>query len=58
MRIYIESMDNFAVYRGSWQLVEAVASPVAGAVVDAEARLAIDSILAVLQAQGILMSGP
>ena len=58
MRIYIESMDNFAVFHGSWQLIETVASPAAGAVVDAEARMAIDSILAVLQAQGILMSGP
>lgn len=58
MRVYIESTDNFAVYRDSWQLVEAVANPEAGAVIDSEARLAIDSILAALVAQGILMSCP
>lgn len=58
MRVYIESTDNFAVYRDSWQSVEAVANPEAGAVIDSEARLAIDSILAALVAQGILMSGP
>jgi len=57
MRVYVESLDNFAVYRGVWQLMEAVASPAAGTVIDAEARMAIDSILAALEAQGILMSG-
>jgi hypothetical protein len=57
MRIYIELIDNFAVYRGTWQLMDAVASPAAGSVIDAEARLAIDSILAALEAQGILMPG-
>mgnify|MGYP003637486485 CR=1 FL=1 len=57
MRIYVESLDNFAVFRGSWQLASAVESPVAGAVVDAEARSAIDSILAALEAQGFLLSG-
>lgn len=54
MRIYIESMASSAVYRGFWQLAEAVERPVAGAVVDVEARSAIDSILAVLEAQGIV----
>ncbi|MBQ0770670.1 MAG: DUF2793 domain-containing protein [Sphingomonadales bacterium] len=58
MRVYVESIDSFAIYRGSWQMVEAVASPAAGAVVDIEARMVIDSILAALEAQGILMSGP
>jgi hypothetical protein len=53
MRIYIELIDNFAVYRGTWQLMD----PAAGSVIDAEARLAIDSILAALEAQGILMPG-
>lgn len=53
MRIYVESIDSFAVYRGSWQLMEGVASPVAGTVIDEEARMAIDSILAALEAQGI-----
>ncbi len=57
MRIYVESIDNFAVYRGSWQLMESVASPAAGSIIDAEARFAIDSILAALEAQGILMPG-
>jgi len=57
MRVYVESIDNFAIYRGSWQLSDEVASPVAGAVIDAEARIAVDSILAALEAQGILMSG-
>ncbi len=54
MRAYIESIDNFAVYRGSWQLTDAVGSPAGGAVIDAEARTVIDSILAALEAQGIL----
>ncbi|WP_417616385.1 DUF2793 domain-containing protein [Parasphingorhabdus sp.] len=58
MRVYVETIDNFAIYRGSWQMVEAVASPAAGAVVDIEARMVIDSILAALEAQGILMSDP
>jgi hypothetical protein len=57
MRVYIESTDSFAIYRGSWQLTEAVTSPAAGTVIDAEARMAIDSILAALEAQGILTSG-
>jgi len=57
MRIYIESTDNFAVYRGSWQLTDAVARPEAGAVIDNEARIAIDSIMAVLETQGILKAG-
>ena len=58
MRVYIESTDNFAVYRDSWQLAETIPNPEAGSVVDIEARLAIDSILAALVAQGILVSGP
>lgn len=57
MRVYIESIDNFAVYRGSWQLTDAVGSPAGGAVIDAEARTVIDSILAALQTQGILPPG-
>lgn len=56
MRIYVESADSVAVYRGSWQLAPAIEGPVTGAIVDAEARSAIDSILAVLEAQGILQS--
>ena len=54
MRVYIESLDNFAVYRSSWQLGSSIDSPTSGAVVDVEARSAIDSILAASQAQGIL----
>ena len=54
MRVYVESINSFAVYRGSWQLTESVAGPVAGTVIDAEARMAIDSILAALEAQGLL----
>ncbi|NRD88319.1 hypothetical protein C8024_00865 [Sphingopyxis sp. BSNA05] len=57
MRVYIEPTASFAVYRGSWQPVEAIANPAAGSVVDNEARQAIDSILAALVAQGILLSG-
>ena len=58
MRLYIESIDNFATYRGSWQLTETVASPDSGAVIDLEARMAIESILHALQAQGMLKSAP
>ena len=57
MRLYIESIDSSAVYRGFWQLAAAVESPMAGVVVDVEARSAIDSILAALEAQGIFMPG-
>ena len=57
MRVYVESIDNFAVYRGAWQVTEAVAGPTAGTVIDSEARVAIDSILIALQAHGILTSG-
>ncbi|NCP48054.1 MAG: DUF2793 domain-containing protein [Sphingomonadales bacterium] len=58
MRVYIEALDSFAVYRTSWLLADAVASPAAGSVVDVEARIAIDSILTALKAQGIVKSGP
>jgi hypothetical protein len=57
MRVYIKSIDSFAIFRGSWQLTDAVTSPSAGSVVDVEARSAIDSILAVLEMQGILLPG-
>tara|TARA_R110000824_G_scaffold65989_1_gene171462 strand:- start:71 stop:520 length:450 start_codon:yes stop_codon:yes gene_type:complete len=57
MRVYIESLGNFAVYSGSWQLASTIGSPATGAVIDAEARSAIDSILAALEAQGFLQSG-
>ena len=56
MRVFIEAHDSFAVYRDSWQLTDGIANPAAGAVVDTEARQAIDSILAALQEQGILPS--
>ncbi|VWX61299.1 DUF2793 domain-containing protein [Sphingorhabdus sp. 109] len=56
MRIYVKSSESYAVYRGSWQSAETVTNPAGGAVVDSEARLAIDSILSVLVAQGILLS--
>lgn len=56
MRIYVESIDSIAVYRGSWQLAPTIGGPATGAVIDAEARSVIDSILAALEAQGILQS--
>jgi len=58
MRVYVTSSENFVVYRGGWESPEAVARPEAGAMVDSEARSAIDSILAALVAQGILPAGP
>ena len=57
MRIYVESIDSFAVYRGAWHLSDAVAGPAGGSVIDIEARVAIDSILVALAGQGILTSG-
>ena len=57
MRVYIESTDSFAIYREAWQLTVEVESPASGAVIDVEARNTIDSILAALEAQGILKSG-
>ena len=56
MRIYIESNDNFAVYKETWQPTVEVEAPVSGSVIDVEARSAIDSILTALEAQGILNS--
>lgn len=57
MRVYIESTGSIAVYRGGWELTGAIDGPSAGAVIDTEARSAIDSILEALQAQGIVQSG-
>jgi hypothetical protein len=57
MRIYVESAESFAVYRGSWQISEEITAPAGGSVIDAEARAAIDSILAALAGQGILSPG-
>lgn len=57
MRVYIESSDSIAMYRGSWQLAFPIGGPAAGAVIDVEARSVIDSILAALEAQGIVQSG-
>ena len=57
MRVYINSLGNFAVYGTSWEASAVVESPVAGTVIDSEARAAIESILTALQAQGILQSG-
>jgi hypothetical protein len=56
MRVYVESLDNFANYRGCWQLTETVASPDSGTVIDIEARMAIESILNALLEQGMLKS--
>tara|TARA_R110001599_G_scaffold26856_6_gene94737 strand:- start:845 stop:1294 length:450 start_codon:yes stop_codon:yes gene_type:complete len=56
MRIYVESTDNFAVYKETWQPTLEVEAPVSGSVIDVEARSAIDSILTALEAQGILKS--
>jgi len=55
MRIYVESIDSFAFYRGAWQVSEEVAGPAGGSVIDTEARTAIDSILVALAGQGIVM---
>lgn len=57
MRVYIESEDIFAIYRGSWQMHASIGSPAAGAVIDVEARSAIDSILDALLTHGIVQSG-
>ncbi|AMO72770.1 DUF2793 domain-containing protein [Sphingorhabdus sp. M41] len=57
MRIYVESIDSVAVYRGSWQMAPTIGGPQSGAVIDVEARNVIESILAALEAQGILQSG-
>ena len=56
MHIYVESIGCLAVFRDSWQIVPTIGNPAGGAVVDVEARAAIDSILAALRAQGLLDS--
>lgn len=57
MRVYIESADNFAIYRESLQLAIEAGSPEAGSIIDVEARSSIDSILTALEAHGIVKSG-
>lgn len=57
MCVSIKSLGSFAIYRDSWQVSGVVESPAAGAVIDTEARAAIDSILTILEAQGILQPG-
>ncbi|WP_417621164.1 DUF2793 domain-containing protein [Parasphingorhabdus sp.] len=58
MRVFVESSGCFVVFNDSWHLADAIGSPVGGAVVDTEARVAIDSILAALRVQGIFKPGP
>lgn len=50
MRITVKSDNKMVIYRDSlWQSASAIVSPDAGATIDVEARIAIDSILELLQ---------
>jgi len=55
MQVYVADQSRVAVFQDSnWQFFAEVGSPSGGQVVDQEARTAIDSILSILQASGIL----
>ncbi|VAV88525.1 FIG00636416: hypothetical protein [hydrothermal vent metagenome] len=55
MRIFVADIDGLAVFRnGIWQVAEQIFSPAGGAVIDNEARTAIESILATLETFGLL----
>ncbi|QTD57551.1 DUF2793 domain-containing protein [Parasphingorhabdus cellanae] len=59
MKIMVIETNQSAVYRdGEWHFIEAINVPVDGAIVDIEARSAIDSILAVLRIATILPQIP
>ena len=55
MKIIMQDDHSLAIYRdGSWQFIAQVNAPVGGAIIDAEARAAIDSILDILRTANIL----
>jgi Protein of unknown function (DUF2793) len=53
MRILDKSNGQAKLYRGAWQGPSAPASPSGGATVDAQARAAIDELIAALRQAGI-----
>jgi len=54
MRIYDRSAGLYLRFTDSWQSPVAPAEPSGGTIVDAEARVAIDTIIAALRTAGIL----
>ncbi len=55
MKIFVVETLQSAIYRNNvWQFIDAVDGPVGGAIVDLEARSAIDSILNALRTVAIL----
>lgn len=55
MKIIIADDHRSAIYReGQWQIMAAIIKPAGGAVIDLEARAAIDSILGTLRTAQIL----
>ncbi|MFA7597199.1 MAG: DUF2793 domain-containing protein, partial [Novosphingobium sp.] len=54
MRIFNRSADQEMRFAGAWLAPSAPASPSGGSVVDAEARAAIDALIAAMQAARIL----
>lgn len=55
MKIILQNDQSSVIYNdGAWQFVEQVTGPAGGLTIDSEARIAIDSILAVLRTAQIL----
>ena len=56
LSVYVRSIGTWAMFRGeAWELGgAAIASPSAGAIVDAEARSAIDQMLSAMRQHGII----
>lgn len=54
MRLFDRSAGQFLVHISGWRRGEAVSAPAGGQTVDAEARMAIDQLIAALTHLGIL----
>jgi len=54
LRVLDRESGQLVLYRNGWQRPAAPASPSGGATVDAEARAAIDALLALLREAGVL----
>ncbi|MEM6475417.1 MAG: DUF2793 domain-containing protein [Pseudomonadota bacterium] len=54
MAVFDRAAEKWLVFRSTWVSAEAQTPPVGGAVVDSEARVAIDNLVNALRAVGVL----